>query len=194
VDRVPKFFFDLVSPIYDYLIRGDPIKKIIDILSLTGEEKVLEIGAGTGRSIETVMAKNSQVWLIDPSLAMLRKAKVKYPNVKAFLGYAEELPFTSTYFDRILAIDSLHHWDNPQQGLREIARVIEPKQGLVLVVEINPTTRFGHFIKSFERLLFMGSTFYSPKEMRKMHSLAGLDVIKQTTVDSGSYLTLSRKT
>ena len=190
---IPKRFFDVVSPIYDFLIRGDPTRSIIDILSLTGEEKVLEIGAGTGRTISAVMDRNKFVWLVDPSLAMLKQAKTKYPRVKAFLGYAENLPFVNTYFDRILAVDSLHHWDDALQGLKEIARVIEPKNGLLLVVEINPTTRLGHFIKFFEKVSFMGSTFFTPRELRKMHSDAGLNVIRQTPVDNGSYLTLSRK-
>ncbi|MHA1940506.1 MAG: class I SAM-dependent methyltransferase [Candidatus Hodarchaeales archaeon] len=178
---------------YDYLIRGDPTEKIIDLLSLTGEEKVLEIGAGTGRSIASVMERNQLVWLLDPSLAMLKQAKTKYPNAKLFLGYAENLPFYNIFFDRILAIDTLHHWDDPVLGLREIARVIEPKNGLLLVVEINPSTKVGHFIKSFEKLLFMGSTFFTPKELRKIHILAGLTVIRQMKLDGGSYLTLSRK-
>ena len=133
---IPKRFFDVVSPIYDYFIRGDPTRSIIEFLSLTGEEKVLEIGAGTGRTIETVLHRNKLVWLVDPSLAMLKKAKIKYPQVKAFLGFAENLPFVNTYFDRILAVDSLHHWDDALQGLKEISRVIEPKNGLLLVVEI----------------------------------------------------------
>ena len=193
VTRIPKRFFDLISPLYDFLIRDNPTSKIIDALDLTGQEKVLEIGAGTGRSIASIISLARQVWLLDPSQAMLQQAIQKFPTAKPILGYAEQLPFEGVYFDRVIVIDSLHHWDDQLKGLKEIERVLEPKQGLSIVVEFDPSRPLGHYIKSMEKFFWMGSKFFTIVEMRKMHRKANLHIIRQAYVDEGTYITISKK-
>jgi ubiquinone/menaquinone biosynthesis C-methylase UbiE len=194
VIRIPKFFFDLISPLYDFIIRDDPTRKIIDSLDLTGQERVLEIGAGTGRSIAAIISLAQRVWLLDPSQSMLQQAIQKFPNAKPVLGYAEQLPFKEGFhFDRIVAIDSLHHWDSQLEGLIEIERVLEPTNGFSLIVEFDPSRPFGHYIKSMETFFRMGSTFFTPKEMRQLHRKANLRVLRQAYVDGGTYLTIAKK-
>jgi ubiquinone/menaquinone biosynthesis C-methylase UbiE len=194
VNRIPKLFFDLISPLYDLLIRDDPTSQIIEILKLTGQERILEIGAGTGRSIGSIIPLAGQVWILDPSQPMIQQAIQKFPTVKPILGYAEELPFhKGFYFDWIIAIDSLHHWDNQLAGLKEIRRVLEPKQGFSIIVEFDPSKPLGHYIKSMEKFLWMGSKFFTPLEMRKLHKQANLNVIRQAYIDESTYFTISNK-
>jgi len=162
-------------------------------LALTGEERVLEIGTGTGRSISSIMNRVSSIWILDPSVPMLRQAKDKFPSAKPVLGYAEKLPFNNLRFDRIIAIDSLHHWDNQLQGLKEIARVLESSKGLSIVVEFDPSQPLGHYIKSMEKFFMMGSKFFTPIELRKLHKKAGLHVIRQAYVEAGTYITIAKK-
>ena len=190
---IPKRFFDLISPLYDFIIRGDPSQNIMTALNLSGTEKVLEIGAGTGRSISSIIKHTSSVWLLDPSVHMLKQAQEKFPQAKAVLGYAENLPFDGIDFDRVIAIDSLHHWDNQLEGLKEIYRVLEPKEGRSIIVEFDPRTKVGHYIRSMEKFLWMGSSFYSPKELRKLHNQAKLKVINQAYIEEGTYITISKK-
>ncbi len=160
---------------------------------MTGKEKVLEIGAGTGRSVSSIINLASSIWILDPSIPMLQQAMEKFPSTKPVLGYAEKLPFDTLRFDRIIAIDSLHHWDNQLQGLKEIARVLESNGGLSIIVEFDPSKPLGHYIKSMEKLLMMGSTFFTPLELRKLHKMAGLRVIRQAYVEAGTYITISRR-
>lgn len=124
---------------------------------------------------------------------MLKQAKEKHPSTKPVLGYAEKLPFDTLRFDRIIAIDSLHHWDNQLKGLMEIARVLEPSGGLSIVVEFDPSKPLGHYIKSMEKFFMMGSKFFTPIELRKLHKKAGLQVIRQAYVEAGTYITISKK-
>ncbi len=124
---------------------------------------------------------------------MLQLAKEKFPGAKPVLGYAEKLPFNTLRFDRIIAIDSLHHWDNQQKGLIEVARVLEPNKGLSIIVEFDPSKPLGHYIKSMETFFMMGSKFFTPLELRKLHKKAGLHVIRQAYVEAGTYITISRK-
>ncbi len=194
VIRIPKRFFDLISPLYDFIIRDDPTKSIVESLNLTGQERVLEIGAGTGRSIASIIALARRVWLLDPSQPMLQQAIQKFPTAKPVLGYAENLPFKDgIHFDRVIAIDSLHHWDNQLEGLREVERVLEPKKGFSVIVEFDPSRALGHYIKSMEKFFWMGSKFFTPKEMRRLHRKANLHILRQAFVDNGTYLTISKK-
>ena len=87
----------------------------------------------------------------------------------------------------------MHHWDNQLQGLKEIARVLESKGGLSIIVEFDPSKPLGHYIKSMEKFFMMGSKFYTPLELRKLHKKAGLQVIRQAYVEAGTYITIARK-
>jgi len=189
---IPHRIFDLLSPIYDLLIRGEPPTDLIPLLDLTGDEVILEIGAGTGRIIQSLSHLCSDLFLLDPSPAMLAKARVKIPCANHYLGYAESLPWQKAFFDRVFAIDSLHHWNNQVKGLIEVYRVLK-NQGSFILIEFDPNTRFGHYIRSMERLLRMGSKFYSPREIRKILSVTGLTVSKQYYIDGATYVTVARK-
>ena len=127
---------------------------------------------------------------------MLRIAKKKIPNAKFVHAYVENIPLPDNYFDCIFAIDSLHHWDNHYRGLSEIKRILDPN-GRVVVIDFDPTSNFGYFIKSMEWVLKMGSAFFTPKQMRVLFSKSGLIIRKQFYIDSGTYVTVatsSRKT
>lgn len=189
---IPHRIFDFLSPIYDLLIRGEPPRDLVPLLNLSGDEVILEIGAGTGRIINSLSHLCSDLFLLDPSPAMLAKAREKIPCANHCLGYAESLPFETAFFDRVLVIDSFHHWNNQTKGLAEASRVLK-KQGIFLLLEFDPNSRFGHFIKSMERFLWMGSKFYSPREIRKLISVTDLIVSKQYFIDGATYVTVARK-
>ena len=70
--------------------------------------------AVTNQTIATVIA-------VEPSATMIAQRPAgAAPAVRAF---AESLPFRDSTFDAALAIFTVHHWRDTQQGLREIARV-----------------------------------------------------------------------
>ena len=191
---MPKGFFDVISPVYDFIIRGSPPAILPELLRLKGSERILEVGAGTGRSIKDLV-KNSysySIWLLEPSIQMLRIASKKYPDVNIVHGYAEKLPFPSGSYDRIFAIDSFHHWDDHVKSLDEIYRVLKHR-GLFLLIEFDPLTRIGHFIRSMEKTLLMGSKFFKPSELEKMLLNAGFEVVDYRKIDSGTYAMVSMK-
>jgi ubiquinone/menaquinone biosynthesis C-methylase UbiE len=178
---MPKWIFDFLSPIYDIIIRAAPPSMLFDFMNLSGNcnEKILEIGAGTGRIVTKLSKLCESLWLLDPSIQMLARAKKKIPEAKIVYGYAEKMPFPDNYFDRVFAVDSLHHWDDQLEGLKEIKRILLNQVGQFIVIDFDPQTQFGHFIKSMEKFLRMGSKFFTPREMRFL--------------DQGTYVTLSKK-
>lgn len=189
---MPTRIFDFLSPIYDILIRGTPPSVLIDLLELRGSERILEIGAGTGRTVIEISKLAGSLWLLDPSIAMLRVSKSKVPKAKFIHGYAEDLPFPNSFFDRILAVDSLHHWDDQKSGINEVFRTLKPN-GIFVLIEFDPKTPKGHYIKSMERILRMGSHFFTPREIRDILTLKGLNPSVQFYLDTATYATVARK-
>ncbi|MFW9994232.1 MAG: class I SAM-dependent methyltransferase [Candidatus Odinarchaeota archaeon] len=189
---MPKRIFDLVGPVYDKIITGRPPASLVDLLELSGRERVLEVGGGTGRTARAIIDHCQELWLLDPSVPMIKKVQQKLPTAKLVLGYVERMPFRDGMFDTVFAVDSLHHWDDHARGLKEIKRVLKTS-GLFMVVEFDPKTRTGYLIELMEKIFRMGSTFYSPEQMRKLLHLSGLKTVKQEYMDQGTYVTVATK-
>jgi demethylmenaquinone methyltransferase/2-methoxy-6-polyprenyl-1,4-benzoquinol methylase len=188
---LPKGIFNVLSPIYDWIIRGAPPQKLPEYLGLSGncDERILEVGAGTGRAVKDLIDQCRSLWLLDPSQNMLHVAKKKIPRAKTVHAYAERIPFPDKFFDRIFAVDSFHHWDNHLQALMEIRRVLNEK-GRLVIIDFDPSTKKGHLIKSMEKALKMGSTFFTPRQLQSLLKKSGLTIHKQFFVDSGTYLVI----
>jgi len=182
-----------LAPIYDTLIRGSTPEELLKLLDLKGEEKLLEIGAGTGRTVESIANLCDDLYLLDPSPVMLGKAKKKIPCAKFSLGFAERLPFPDNFFDRIFAVDSFHHWNDHSDGVLETYRVLKHK-GLFILFEFDPSTKFGHYLDFMERFLRMGSKFFTPYELRLLlKQKTNFKIRKQYYIDSMTYVTLAEK-
>ena len=187
---MPERFFDIIAPLYDYIIRGNPPGELLELLELSGKEVVCEIGAGTGKQAQAVINSCGSLWLLEPSVHMLRLARKNVPEARAVFGFAENLPFNDGFFDRVFAVDSIHHWNDQLQGLREIRRVLR-QNGLLVAIDFEPNSRFGHFIRSMENALRMGSKFYTIMEMVDLHRRAGLQVRMKTYLGTHTYAIVS---
>ena len=126
---MPYRFFDVISPLYDILIRGSPSKRILNLFNMNknSEFRILEVGAGTGRTAEFINTNfnNTDLWLLEPSVPMLGYARKKVPSANFVKGIAEKMCFEDNFFDRVYAVDSFHHWNDHLQGLKEVYRVLK---------------------------------------------------------------------
>jgi SAM-dependent methyltransferase len=112
------------SPIYDRLGRGYADRRRPDarimasLLDALGDARtVLDVGAGTG-NYEPV---DRPVVALEPSATMIaQRPPAAAPAVR---GAAEHLPFADDAFGAALAILTVHHWSEPDVGLRELRRV-----------------------------------------------------------------------
>jgi ubiquinone/menaquinone biosynthesis C-methylase UbiE len=112
-------------------IRADLVAKLVDMLELGGDERVLDLATGTGRVARPVAKrlKTGRVIGIDQALAMLRVGSEQDDPIPAYgqiAGDAELLPFKPNVFDRALVSFSLHHFGRPGRVVREIHRVLKP--------------------------------------------------------------------
>ncbi|MHA2401767.1 MAG: class I SAM-dependent methyltransferase [Candidatus Kariarchaeaceae archaeon] len=185
--------FDLLAPIYNFLIRRRYPKEILESCEWSSSGKLLEVGGGTGRFASYFIDRVMQVWLVDPSRAMIRQVQKRYNGrIKTKLGVAENLPFQSSIFDHVVISDSLHHWQEHQKGLQEVYRVIKPG-GFLIIEEIHPCTRGGHLIRSMENWLKMGSIFFTPLTLIKMLRNLEFSIVKGDWTREPSYFILARK-
>lgn len=99
----------------------------------TGDPKrVLELGAGTGKFTELLIAAGHHVIATDPSSEMLGVLKVRVPGAEAMVATAESIPVPSRSIDVVVCAQSFH-WFDHDVALAEIARVLRPGGTIGLV-------------------------------------------------------------
>jgi ubiquinone/menaquinone biosynthesis C-methylase UbiE len=123
--------FGGVADAYD---RGRPDYPAAAAAWLTGDEPltVLELGAGTGKLTEQLVALGHDVHATDPDEAMLEVLRTNLPDVRTSVGRAEEIPATDSSYDVVVGAQCFH-WFDHDKALLEIRRVLKPRGRLSLV-------------------------------------------------------------
>ena len=111
-------------------IRGSLTNKMIEMLSLSGNEWVLDVATGTGRVARPVSKRmnSGHIVGVDQALAMLDVGHQHKEPISAYnqtAGAADALPFKSNSFDRAFVSFSLHHFGNPSGVVKEVIRVLK---------------------------------------------------------------------
>lgn len=99
--------------------------------------RVLEVGCGSGHFVQVLGRQGAQVLGLDASLGMLEQARKRAGNALLVRGSAERLPCASRGFDRVCAINALHHFGDKRAFLREAARVLR-RGGSIFSVGLDP--------------------------------------------------------
>jgi SAM-dependent methyltransferase len=94
--------------------------------------RVLDLGAGTGKLTEALVALDRDVIAVDPVEEMLDELEVAVPGVPRILGTAEDIPLEDASVDAVVA-GQAWHWFQPDRAVPEIARVLRPGGVLGLV-------------------------------------------------------------
>ncbi|WP_280300765.1 class I SAM-dependent methyltransferase [Nocardia abscessus] len=107
-------------------------------LALTGGERILDVGCGTGEFLRHILHSGHRGHLVGIDL---RPEAVEATNrtrgLHAYRASAEDLPFGDSVFDRAAAKHVLYYLPDPAHALRELRRVTRP--GGRVCVSINHT-------------------------------------------------------
>jgi ubiquinone/menaquinone biosynthesis C-methylase UbiE len=163
--------FDWLAPVYDLLAPPAQLEELHRLLRLPVDGLLLDAGGGTGRVAVSLRHLVRTAVIVDISWPMLKQSRKKaaLAPVRADAG---QLPFPAASFERVMTVDSLHHFTDQQGVLRELLRVLKP--GGLLVIEEFDSRRFPvKLLALLEKLILMRSHFSSPDRIREMLVAAG---------------------
>ena len=111
------------------------------VLELGPGDRVLDLAAGTGVSTAEMQRSGASAVACDFSLGMVRAGRaVRGRRAVAFVaGDGMHLPFADAAFDAASIAFGLRNIADPQQALRELARVVRPGGRLVVCEFSRPT-------------------------------------------------------
>jgi SAM-dependent methyltransferase len=87
--------------------------------------EVLDLGAGTGKLTQALLAAGHRVTAVEPLDEMRAILSSQLPAALALAGSAEHLPLADASMDAV-AVGSAFHWFDEGAALAEIARVLRP--------------------------------------------------------------------
>lgn len=142
--------FDNIAPKYDFLnhllsMGIDKLwrKKAVKMIGKHNPKKILDIATGTGDfALEMVSLNPEKVVGLDLSEQMLSHGRVKIEKkglsnlIEMVKGDSEKLPFDDNSFDAISVGFGVRNFENLDQGLSEIFRVLKPG-GILAVLEFS---------------------------------------------------------
>lgn len=139
---------------------------------------LLEIGMGNGHFVQDVLAIGSSVRYTgcDYSPEMVAEARernakyVERGQAEFCLGQADQLPFDNEQFDAAFSINTVYFWEQPQEVLTELARVLKADGHLLLA--IRPKSQMQHY-----PFTGYGFTLYEPGELAALVETGPFEVV-----------------
>ncbi len=171
-----RLFYKYLSTVYDrvnpFVWNEEMRAEALSMLDIASDDRVLDVGCGTGFATEGLLEHTENVHGLDQSTHQLEHALDrlnKHGPVRFYRGDAERLPFKDGSFDIVWSSGSIEYWPNPVGTLREFRRVVEPG-GQVLVVGPNyPKTGI------MQRIADAIMLFYDAEEADRMFAEAGFE-------------------
>ena len=109
--------YDTIGATYTVTRRTEPRIAVRVWAALGDARTVLNVGAGTG----SYEPSDRDVTAVEPSAVM--RAQRPAGAAPCVAAAAERLPFEDQSFDAAMAFSTVHHWQDPIAGLREMRRV-----------------------------------------------------------------------
>ncbi len=131
----------------------------VEALELNGGERVLEIGVGTGLSLEHY-PPDVEVIGMDYSAGMLQgsREKIQRNDVQCRVDLlqmdAQALSFPTETFDRIMAAYVLTVVPHPEKAIEEVLRVARPGARVVLINHLRSDNRLFAWLEDLFHPLF----------------------------------------
>ncbi len=98
---------------------------VLDAGKVTRGTRMLDLGCGTGILSVLGTLRGAEVTAIDGSEAMLKVARQRLPSCDVRLADLEALPFESSRFDAVVAVNSLFFARDLDAAMREVGRVLD---------------------------------------------------------------------
>ncbi|MCG8639468.1 MAG: methyltransferase domain-containing protein [Desulfobacterales bacterium] len=148
---------------------GLEIKLMLTLLAPKKGQRILDIGCGTGISLEPLLNRGLYLTGIDPSPYMLDKASKRLGcGVDLHRGVAEDLPFEDNAFDSAILFTSLEFTDRPAKAVEEACRVAKDTLILCVLNRYAPLNMARRFKGFFIHDIFSHARFFSIWELKQL--------------------------
>jgi len=133
-------WYDAVSQFYDPVVAETfwprrLQRRLLDSLVLGPDDRVLDVGCGTGVTCTLLAEQVDQVEAIDLSRPQLRRAS-RPENVRFVRADAHQLPYADETVDAVVSVGAVLYFADPVAALAEAHRVTRPG-GKLLVAGFN---------------------------------------------------------
>ena len=110
------------------------------MLEVQKDDIILEIGCGTGMLIDEISKEleNGTIDGIDFSRTMTsiaikkNKKNIRHGKVKIHNADFNEFSFNENYYDKILSVNTIYFWENPEFTISKIFKLLKPN-GIVIL-------------------------------------------------------------
>ena len=160
------------TPGHDVYHEGFNLPAFLEIVPPAGR-RTLDLGCGEGRVGAELTRRGHSVVGVDSSPAMVAMARERH---EALVADAAELPFEDGAFDLVVADMSVMNMDDPEGGVLEASRLLEPG-GRLCVAVVHPLDGAGSF--EGDELVIRGSYFEPEAKLWE----SGRDGIRVTFCD-----------
>ncbi|CAK0754321.1 Phosphatidylethanolamine N-methyltransferase [Gammaproteobacteria bacterium] len=172
-------------------------KLIVQALHLRPEDRILEVGVGTGLSLP-LYPSTVRITGIDISMEMLdiareRVTQDRLPNVEELLEMdAEKLRFSDAKFDKVIAMYVVSVVANPIQVVEEMRRVCKPGGELFIVNHFHSQRPVVRELENIFSPLSKLAGFRPDLELNAFIRDTGLDVIEKGRANLFGYWKILR--
>ena len=124
-----------------HMWRSDINDAVLELVGPLVGERVVDIGAGIGAGTVVAARTATEVIAVEPTPILRRTLRVRRlfqrarSHITVIDASAERLPVDDHTVDAIWAVNTMHHWVDPERGAAEIARALRPGGRVVLVDE-----------------------------------------------------------
>ena len=136
-------------------------KGLVDLLAPKSDERILDLGCGTGVLTSEIAATGATAFGIDRSPEMVAQAKSKFPALRFEVVDATKMEFDGE-FDAVFSNAVLHWIPEAEQVVRGIARALKP--GGRFVAEFGGKGNIQTLVKGFHRA-FAGLGMSEPEDV-----------------------------
>ena len=125
--------YDLMNDIMSFGTHRLWKKRLIEIMNINSNDKIIDVGSGTGDLTKIILKENKNVLIysVDLNLEMLNEAKKQFndqqkKNIKFINANAENLPFENNFFDKYVISFCLRNITYIEKALHESFRILKP--------------------------------------------------------------------
>ena len=168
-------------------IQKELLDKILKLKGIDKNQKILEVGCGTGRFFIPLIKEGYNMYGLDYSEGMISKLKenikeenLKFDERRIIQGDARKMPFKENTFDLVISYRTLIHIPDYELVLKEIGRVLKPNG--IAIIEFNnkkSISSIARFYRNFLGLfkeLKMNPVVVSVRKLKKQTKNTELNI------------------